>query len=114
MKAPPFHGLTFQKGVPGAQPSPAQPSRSVTAARPTSNTPAREREAGKPEETFSCLSSVCLLATGSHPETGRPRRRAARVHPDPDRCPPARPQGPLCPRVAGSADGKACPAFLPA
>ena len=90
MKAPPFHGLTFQTGVPGAQPSPARPSRSVTAARPTSNTPARGREAGKPEETFSCLSSACLLATGSHPETGRPGQHAARVHRAPDRCPPTR------------------------
>lgn len=88
MKARPFHGLTFQTGVPGAQPSPAQPSRSITAARPTSNTPARGREAGKMEETFSCLSLARLLVTGSHPETGRPGQHAAHVHPAPDRCPP--------------------------
>lgn len=90
MKARPFHGLTFQTGVPGAQPSPAQPSRSITATRPTSNTPARGREAGKMEETFSCLSLARLLVTGSHPETGRPGQRAAHVHPAPDRCPPTR------------------------
>lgn len=68
----------------------AQPVHRSHPPRPAPDTPARGQVAGRPEETFRCLSSACLLVTGSHPKTGCPGQRATRVHPAPDRHPPTR------------------------
>lgn len=68
----------------------AQPVHRSHPPRPAPDTPGHGQVAERPEETFRCLSSACLLVMGSHPKTGRPGQRDACMHPASNRHPPTR------------------------